>query len=130
MTNPFRVLLISNDSSDADLVQLKLQELQWDITAHVVTSESELQKHLKHHTDLVISDYRLSEFTGLDAYQLVKEQADYIPFILISDHIGEEKAVDAIKMGIDDFILKDNLQRLVPSVSRLLLSIEKTRKKK
>ncbi|NJO88158.1 MAG: response regulator [Chloroflexia bacterium] len=68
--------------------------------------------------DIIFSDYKMPNFNGLDALYVVKEFGKDIPFIMISGTIGEDIAVEAMKSGAHDYIMKDNLQRLLPAVER------------
>ena len=68
--------------------------------------------------DVVIADYRLPGWSGLRALDMMQERAIDLPFIIVSGAIGEETAVDAMKAGAHDYVLKDNLVRLVPAIER------------
>jgi diguanylate cyclase (GGDEF)-like protein/PAS domain S-box-containing protein len=68
--------------------------------------------------DVVLADYQFAGWTGIDALQLVRQQPKHIPFILVSGALGEEKAVECIKNGVDDYILKDRLTRLPVAIRR------------
>jgi signal transduction histidine kinase len=70
--------------------------------------------------DLVLSDFAVPGFNGLEAMALVRQQSSLLPFILVSGTMGEEKAVEAMKSGATDFVLKDRLPRLIPSIERAL----------
>lgn len=70
--------------------------------------------------DAVLSDYNMSGFTGLDALEIYQRTGLDIPFILVSGSIGEERAVDAMRRGAHDYIIKDRVQRLAPAVEREL----------
>jgi PAS domain S-box-containing protein len=117
----YQILLLEDNQSDADLILLKLEELEFPVAVDHVTGKDSFKRAITGQTpDLVISDYELGGFTGLQAYEIVKNCPEYIPFVLVSGYIGEEKAFEAIKAGIDDYVMKDNLVRLVPTVARLL----------
>ncbi len=73
-----------------------------------------------HHWDLIISDYALPEFDGLKALKILRESGYDTPFLLISGEIGEELAVEIMKAGANDYLMKDNLARLVPVIEREL----------
>ena len=76
------------------------------------------------------SDYSMPHFSGLDALNLLKSKNLDIPFILISGVIGEEIAVNAIKAGANDYIMKDNLNRLIPTIQREINEVEVCRQRK
>src|SRR5205085_6616202 len=77
--------------------------------------------------DLVISDYVMAQFTGLAALSVLQEHDLDIPCIIVSGHSGEETAVAAMKAGAHDYLMKDNLARLVPAVERELREAETRR---
>src|SRR6185369_1115849 len=70
--------------------------------------------------DIVVSDYVMPLFSGLEALEVLHEQGPDIPFIIVSGHIGEDTAVAAMKAGAHDYLMKDNLTRLIPAVEREL----------
>ena len=72
------------------------------------------------HYHVVISDYRLPEFSGPDALAVLKESGVDLPFIIVSGTVGEVNAVEAMKAGAHDYVMKDNLMRLVPAIGREL----------
>jgi signal transduction histidine kinase len=117
---PLRVLLVEDRPSDVDLVVHLLQQagfaLEWDC----VDTESGYLAKLKPGLDVILSDYSLPQFSGLDALRLLRETGLDIPFILITGTAGEEAAVAALQLGADDYLLKDRLARLGRSVTRAL----------
>src|ERR671910_2960952 len=80
--------------------------------------------------DLVLSDYSLPSFDGLSALKLAKEIRPEVPFILVSGAIGEDRAIEALKSGATDYVLKQRLERLVPAVRRALREAEKRAERK
>src|SRR5205814_1374039 len=79
---------------------------------------------------IVISDYAMPGFSGLDALRIVQENLVDAPFILVSGQIGEDMAVAAMKAGAHDYVMKDKLARLVPAVERELREAEERRARK
>src|SRR5690606_21695278 len=79
--------------------------------------------------DLILADYALPHFDGLSALQLKNEIAKDIPFIFISGHIGEERAIEALTRGADDYVLKQKLEKLIPAIQRVLTETEEKRKR-
>ena len=69
---------------------------------------------------MVISDYRMPQFSGLAALRLVRERSKELPFIIFSANIGEDLAVEAMRVGANDYVMKGNLARLIPAVQREL----------
>ena len=76
--------------------------------------------------DLVLADYRLPGFDGLQALALWRERRSDTPFLFVTGSMGEERAVESLKSGATDYILKDNLARLVPAVRRALKDAEES----
>lgn len=87
---------------------------------HRVETESDFVNALENLPDLILSDYSMPQFSGLRALELVKQQELDIPFILVSGTLGEEAAVEAIKLGATDYVLKDRMARLGSAVKRAL----------
>lgn len=116
MSKAIQVLLVENSEDDAALVMRVLQREGLDVRYERVASASAMQAALKHQSwDVVISDFSMPGFSGLAALKVVRATWPDIPFILISGTTGEEIAVDAMKAGANDYIVKNNISRL-PSV--------------
>jgi signal transduction histidine kinase len=121
MTEPLQVLLVEDSPDDALLLEHYLNEAGFRISMQRVESNSQLQLILDNSTfDIVIADYVLPGFSGLDALEIVKQHKLDIPFIIVSGKVGEEAAVEAMRAGVHDYITKDNLARLAPAVRREL----------
>ena len=86
--------------------------------AHADTLEAFMQQVLTEKFDVILADYRLPGFTALDAWQQVAQQKTHPPFILLSGAIGEAAAVDAIRLGMADYVLKDDMARLPHVIER------------
>src|SRR5262245_53948616 len=128
MTTPLRVLFIE-DSEDDMLLQLReLRRGGYDVEYIRVQTVEQVREALADPGwQLIISDYTLPRFTGLEALQLVQSAGRDVPFILISGTVGESTAVESMKAGAADYMLKDNLTRLVPAVARELREAEHRR---
>ena len=99
----------------------QLKQGGYDPTYERVETPGTLVESLDRQTwDIVISDYAMPRFSGLDALRIVKEQRPELPFILVSGTIGEDTAVAAMRAGAQDYIMKSNLARLAPAVEREL----------
>ncbi len=130
--NNRRVLIIEDDQDDAEFIILELNKLKTEFDVQVIETEEQLHEAFeKNRPDIVVSDYNIPSFNGLEAFEIVKEYDPDLPFILCSGYIGEEEAVNAIKLGVADYVLKDRLIRLGPSVQRELTNadIKKQQKK-
>jgi PAS domain S-box-containing protein len=114
-------LLIEDSESDAKLVLRELRRIQRPIDSVRVCDAASVRDALvDRETDVVLSDWSMPCLRALDALAIVREHDSNVPFIIVSGTIGEETAVDAIRAGANDYVLKDKLSRLVPSVEREL----------
>lgn len=120
MNRSYKVVIVEDQAADAELIELQLRKANLIIKTDIVQSESDLRQVLKEGgVDLIISDYNLNEeFTGKDVLATVKSYSGELPFILVSGYLGEKKAVEMMVNGANDFVLKDDLERLGPAVSR------------
>jgi signal transduction histidine kinase len=119
MSRPIRILLIEDSEQDAFFVLKQLEKQAYKPIWQRVQTADEVRASFKNSDwDVVISDYRMPGFTGLEALNLLKESGLDIPFIIVSGTIGEEIAVEAMKAGVNDYVLKHNLNRLVPAIER------------
>ncbi len=121
MGQPLRLLLIEDSQDDAELLLRSLRRGGYELVARQVASREEVGSALEHDAwDLVISDYVMPGFGGLEALELCKQRGVEAPFLIVSGHIGEEVAVAALKAGANDYVMKDRLARLGPAVERAL----------
>ena len=118
MRSPLRILHLEDDKNDAELVKAVLEE--GGIVCDVVRVESrdEFVAALDLDFDLVLADLSLPSFDGMAALQISLEKRPELPFIFVSGTLGEEAAIDALKIGATDYILKERLSRIVNSVHR------------
>jgi len=118
---PLRVLQIEDTENDAILVQLALARAGYDVLARCVDSAETLRRELEQSEwDIVIADYTMPGFSGTKALAIVRGEHPDLPFIFVSGTIGEDTAVEAMKTGAHDYIMKGNLKRLAPAVAREL----------
>jgi signal transduction histidine kinase len=131
-TTQLKVLLVEDNPADADLIVRELRRDGFVITAKIVQSPDQFRQQLRDTPpDLVLSDYNLKDWGGMDALEILKEMGVEIPFILVSGSLGEIAAVECIKLGVTDYILKNSLARLPVSILRALREQElRTQKKK
>ena len=116
-----RLLLLEDDPADAELALAALAAGGLECAAEVAGGRQDFERlHAAGGWDLVLADYNLPGYTGLDALALVRAADPLLPFILVSGALGEERAVDALRAGASDFVLKDNLGRLAPAALRAL----------
>mgnify|MGYP000541327673 CR=1 FL=1 len=116
-----RILLVEDNPDDAELVLRILRKGGYSLDSLRVDNEPDLKDALENSTwDVVLSDYSMPGFSGLAALNILKEQNLDIPFIVISGTIGEDVAVEAMRLGAHDYLMKNNLIRLVPAIRREL----------
>lgn len=125
MKPDLRILILEDSASDAALLERVLRTGGLLFEALRVETQATFSWELEHFApNLVIADYSLPSFDGLHALEIVREKSPLLPFILVSGHIGEESATEALKMGVTDFILKSRLGRLLPCIQRALQEAE------
>jgi len=131
MSKPLRILIVEDSEEDALLLLMELRKNGYEPDfARVETHEAMKEALERREWDVVISDYVMPRFSGLDALAVLKESGLDLPFIIVSGNIGEDIAVGAMKSGAHDYILKGNLKRLVPAVERELRDAETRRARK
>jgi PAS domain S-box-containing protein len=119
--SPLRILYLENDVADAELVQDMLMTDGVACDAIRVETEAAFRAMLQQGGfDLILADYSLPSFDGFSALTIALEQCPNVPFIFVSGTMGEEVAIEALKIGATDYVLKTRLSRLVPAVRRAL----------
>jgi two-component system, cell cycle sensor histidine kinase and response regulator CckA len=131
MPNPLCVLIVEDSEDDVAILLRALRQGGYDIRYDRVDSAPALRASLDAGPwDLVISDYSMPGFSGSAALAILREKGPDIPFIFLSGTIGEETAVQAMKGGAQDYLMKGNLARLVPAIARELREAENRRERK
>ncbi|OGP49498.1 MAG: hypothetical protein A2Y79_09340 [Deltaproteobacteria bacterium RBG_13_43_22] len=121
---PLNVLIIEDSEDDYLLLLRELEKGDYDPIPQRVETAEALKTALQEKTwDIILSDYHLPRFSGFQALRLFQETGIDIPFILVSGMIGEELAVEAMRAGAHDYIMKGNLARLVPAIERELREV-------
>jgi PAS domain S-box-containing protein len=121
MGEPLRLLIIEDDEADAELLRIELERGGFDVTWRRVDTEEDLRRALdEFECDLVVSDFAMPSFDGLHAFDVFKSRGLDIPFIFVSGALGEERAVEAMRAGARDYLLKGYLARLTVAVRREL----------
>jgi len=131
MGKEIRILVLEDTPTDAEL---QLRELKRNGIAHcarrVETEEDFLRELESWSPDLILADYALPAFDGLSALALARKRRPEIPFIFVTGTMGEEIAIETLKNGATDYVLKQRLSRLVPSVKRALREAEDQKKRR
>src|SRR5687767_7993196 len=121
MKKPVRILIVEDKPDDADLAKYEIRSLLSDCEFQVVeTRERFVQALETFQPDVVLSDYTLPRFDGMKALKLTLQHAPLTPFIIWTGSISEDAAVECVKAGANNYILKDNLKRLGPAILRAL----------
>jgi PAS domain S-box len=128
MHNPLRILHLEDDPLDRELVEAKLSEggVSYKIR-QVDTKESFLRAIEEEEIDIILADYSLPAFDGLTALEIAKQKRPLVPFIFVSGTMGEDLAIETLKSGATDYVLKQKLSRLVPALRRALEEAESKR---
>jgi diguanylate cyclase (GGDEF)-like protein len=122
---PLRVLLVEDSQSDTELTMWRLRQAGYVCVFRCVVNELEMRAALRAELpDLILSDFSLPGFDGMSALAIARAEAPGVPFIFLSGTIGEERAIEALKCGAIDYVLKSNPKRLVPAVERALKEAE------
>ncbi|HTX20817.1 MAG TPA: PAS domain S-box protein [Candidatus Aquilonibacter sp.] len=120
MAKPLNILIVEDSQDDADLLAYELREAGFALKWVRVETEPHFLAELRKGPDLILSDFSLPQFSGLRAAKLAQESGLDIPFILISGTVGEDVAVEAMRHGATDYLLKDRIARLGSAVERAL----------
>ena len=118
MDNPLKILVVEDSEDDYHLLLRELHKGGLSIDAHRVETGMELRNSLRNSWDLVISDNRLPFMNAPEALNITRCYDKDVPFLILSGTIGEEAAVEAMRAGANDYILKGNLARLIPVIER------------
>lgn len=129
-SSPLHLLILEDVPEDAELIALALATAEVCFSYDVVDTETAFQIALnKTRYDAVVSDYRLPSFNGLRAFERLQQSGQEVPFILVTGSLGEEAAVECIKQGMTDYVLKDHLFRLPMVLKRALQEFELRRQR-
>ena len=125
------ILQVEDNAIDAELTKARLQQEGIPCTTRCVKNARDLEQALEtEHFDLIISDFSLPGFNGLAALEIAKRKAPLCPFIFVSGTIGEETAIESLKRGATDYVLKDRPGRIVSAVKRAVQEARELAEKK
>lgn len=118
---PLRVLMVEDTTDDAEMMIDHLEQAGFQVSCECVQSANEMAQALREQQwDLILSDFIMPGFTGLDALQIAQQFELETPFIIVSGSIGEDLAVQAMRAGAQDYLMKDRMARLGAAVQREL----------
>jgi PAS domain S-box-containing protein len=121
MSEDMRLLIVEDVPTDAELMVRELRRAGMSFTSRLVQTRQDFVDELTSSPpDLILVDYTLPGFDGLTALDLAGKSLPHVPVIFVSGTIGEERAIETVKRGATDYVLKDRLSRLAPSVQRAL----------
>jgi DNA-binding NtrC family response regulator len=122
------VLIIEDSELDSALLLRTLRQSGYELVDKRVETANDLQNALcERQWDCIISDFSMPGFSGISALKMVREKDSNVPFIFVSGTIGEDIAVDAMRTGAQDYVLKGNLARLLPAIDRELVDVKMRR---
>lgn len=131
MNDEIRILMLEDVPTDAQLIQYELTRSKIAFQARVVDTEEDFRRTLgSFHPDLILSDYSLPMFDGISAYLIARKLVPDTPFIFVSGEIGEDLAIEAMRLGVTDYVFKDRLKRLAPAIKRALAEVDEKIKRK
>jgi len=125
------ILILEDVTTDAELIKDELREAGTVFTPNCVKDNVSYLKALDEFSpDIILSDYSLPSFDGLSALKLAVKMCPDVPFIFVSGALGEETAIELLKQGATDYVLKSRLSRLGPAVSRALQEVKERKERK
>jgi DNA-binding NarL/FixJ family response regulator len=131
MSNKLHILILEDMAADAELMEDELKQGGFNYVAKRVAGKSAFIKELKEFSpDLILADYSLPGFDGRAALKIAVDKYTDTPFIFVSGALGEELAIELLKKGATDYVLKNKLSRLVPSVKRALNELAERNERK
>jgi light-regulated signal transduction histidine kinase (bacteriophytochrome) len=123
-----KALIVDDSADDTQLMVREFERGGFTITHQRVETADGLKDALDHEKwDVLLSDYTMPQFSGISALQIAREHGPDMPFLFVSGTMGEEVAVEAMKAGADDYIMKSSLRRLAPAVEREMREAERRR---
>jgi PAS domain S-box-containing protein len=117
--------MLEDSPEDAELICLELRKMSKEFIIKLTDNLNDFSRALdEFKPEIILSDYLIPNFSGLGGLSIAKEKLPDVPYIFVSGHIGEDRAIDALKKGATDYVLKDRLTKLVPTIRRVLKEVE------
>lgn len=121
MKEKIRVLILEDNRADVELMKLQLRKASLEFIAESCQDKKAFLSRIDTFVpDIILADFSLPDFDGLSAIALARQRIPHLPAIIVSGAIGEEAAIDALKAGATDYVLKTRLSRLGPAVKRAI----------
>jgi diguanylate cyclase (GGDEF)-like protein/PAS domain S-box-containing protein len=131
MDKEIRILMLEDVATDAELAGLTLRQAGLVFAVKRVDTRESFTAAIRDFSpDLILADYSLPSFDGFSALAIARTECPQIPFIFLSGSIGEERAIEALKKGATDYVLKDRMTRLIPAVQRALKEARETKSRR
>ena len=131
MSSLIRIIHLEDSNNDGELIRERLSDEGVVCEIVRVETRDDFISAVEHGGfDLVLADYKLPTFDGLSALAICKEKCPDIPFLFVSGQIGEDRAIESLKSGATDYVLKDKLSRLAPAVKRALAEVKEKEERK
>jgi len=129
MKKTINILMVEDSSRDAELIEYEINKSEINYNSCRVETKEELIRNLEQSLpDVILCDFHLPAFNAIQLLEITRKSYPNIPVIVVSGAIGEEKAVELLKKGASDYILKQNLTRLNPTIQRVLRETEERNK--
>lgn len=121
MQTQLRILILEDIQAELELLEYELDKAQLNYQSRCVYTRGDFLKALEvFNPNVILSDFNMPQFTGIEALSLVKKHYPFLPFIIITGTLTEERVVEFMKAGADDYIIKDHLNRIVPAIHSAL----------
>lgn len=121
MEKLINILILEHEPYDIELLQYELKKSDLNYTTTIVDTKESYEKAIRSfQPDIILSDFSLPSFDGLSAFRIKQKVSPETPFIIVSGTIGEENAVELIKMGVTDYALKEKMYQIIPKIQRAL----------
>lgn len=121
MKEKIRVLILEDNRADVELMKLQLRKASLEFIAESCQDKKAFLSRIDTFVpDIILADFSLPDFDGLSAIALARQRIPHLPAIIVSGAIGEEAAIEALKAGATDYVLKTRLSRLGPAVKRAI----------
>lgn len=125
-----RVLIVEDNEDDFELLLMELKKSKYEISYELVDNAKSFKSALKKKWDVIISDYSLPAFNGYEALKICNQSGQDIPFIIVSGTVGEDLAVEMMRAGAKDYLMKKSLKLLLPAIEREIFDAKVRKKNK